>query len=179
MDLLRYIYVDIFLTARRASPARRRGENAQAARRGAEQVPVDAVGAPRHAAHRTRIIRPTCLGSCDVVLFCALAFQQFFLSLCGLGLYLRREDYMHGWVHVGMVLRISIRHYWLFSEGVTTSCRWVVIVSVIHILIRHRYSERYYLCIARHVWLCKLLSSVIGHSNERYHHFRAPNGSAG
>jgi hypothetical protein len=118
MHLLRYIYVDFFLTARRASPARRRSENAQAASRGAEQVPVDAVGAPRHAAHRTRIIRPTCLGSCDVVLFCALAFQQFFLSLCGPGLYLRREDYMHGWVHVGMVLRIVIRHHWLFSEGV-------------------------------------------------------------
>lgn len=49
-----------FSTARRPPKTRRRRQNAQAARRGAEQVPLDAVRAPRHAAHRTWLTLASC-----------------------------------------------------------------------------------------------------------------------
>jgi hypothetical protein len=81
-----YVLTFFLLTARRATPARRRRQNAQAARRRAEQVPVDAFGAPRYAAHWTRITRPTdLLGPCGFgpsrayfpTLFLSLGFGQY------------------------------------------------------------------------------------------------------
>lgn len=64
------------LTARRTPQARRRRENTQAARRGAEQVPLDAVGAPRHAAHWPRITRASFLYLPFLYHYCS-AFARF------------------------------------------------------------------------------------------------------
>jgi protein FAM32A len=155
------VSTDIFspLTARRATPARRRRQNAQAARRRAEQVPVDAVGAPRHAAHWTRITRPTILD--HAVLVPHARTSQLLCFPWPWSIPRDAKDALRGY---GAASCHDITGS--FSEGVITNCRRVLILSFLHLLlIRYRYFERWCLCIAWHALgrylYCFLLHSVI------------------